>query len=269
VIGLTFLDYGGGGGTADPQFAALLLFLAAVLGVTARSLGAGRMAIDLRTQPRLRWEAIIVAATFTIPSTVSFATGAAFASRYTAVVFPLIILLVAGGLATFTPRWALDAAALVLVGSLLVGAVWTTITPRTQSRVNAEAIEARAQPGDLVIYCPDQLGPSHQRELSPEFRQVVYPTFGDPRLVDWTDYAERNARADPAAFAERAVTEAGPDHRIYVVWAGIYRTFDGQCEQLIAELGARRGAANPLVNDQGDKYFEHAGVVEIPSAPQP
>lgn len=269
VVGLTFFDYGGGFGTADPHLAALLLFLAAVLGVLAVATSPWRMALDVRTAPQLRWEGIIVAGTFVIASGVAYIGRAAFASRYTAVVFPFVMLLVAGGLSRFTPRLALDVAVVVLVGSLLVGAAWTVVTPRTQARLNAEAVASLAQPGDLVVYCPDQLGPSHQREMRDDLRQVSYPTFGDPRFVDWVDYAERNKAADPVAFADRAVSEAGPDHRIFVVWAGVYKTYEDQCERLVAELAARRGAANPVSSDRADRYFEHASVTEIPAAGTP
>lgn len=269
VVGLTFLDYGGGSGTADPHLAALLLFLASFLGVFAVVLGPWRMAVDLRSTPQLRWEGAVVAGTFVVASAVAYLGRAAFASRYTAVVFPIVMVLVAGGLSRFTPRLALDVAVVVLVGSLLVGAAWVIITPRTQARLNADALAGRARPGDLVVYCPDQLGPAHHREVRSDLRQVSYPGFGDPRFVDWVDYAARNRSADPVAFAERAIAEAGDDHRIYVVWAGVYRTFENRCEQLIAELAARRGGANPLVADRGDRYFEHAAVVEIPAAMGP
>src|SRR3546814_18475665 len=72
----------------------------------------------------------------------------------------------------------------------------------------AAEIAAEAGPADVVVVCPDQLGPSLDRALSGsvvESSIVPYPTAGDPRFVDWRDYEERH---DAARSAERRVGKA-------------------------------------------------------------
>src|SRR3546814_8726715 len=76
----------------------------------------------------------------------------------------------------------------------------------------AAEIAAEAGPADVVVVCPDQLGPSLDRALSGsvvESSIVPYPTAGDPRFVDWRDYEERNDAADPAAFAAGVLDQVG------------------------------------------------------------
>ena len=99
------------------------------------------------------------------------------------------------------------AAAVVLAGLLLLGlagGVHNVTTDRTQAGVIAATIDEQRQPGDLVIVCPDQLGPS-MRRLLPDASLLTYPDLGDGRFVNWTDYTARNARADPGAFVRDAL----------------------------------------------------------------
>ena len=110
----------------------------------------------------------------------------------------------------------------------MIGVVYISLVyQRSEVRALAPAVAAKAQPGDLLVYCPDQLGPAGLREMPPGLRQISYPTLGSPALVDWADYGERNAKLDPKALAQQTLDMAGPDHRIFVVWAGTYRTYRG------------------------------------------
>ena len=69
---------------------------------------------------------------------------------------------------------------------------------------------------------------------------IPYPTGGDPRFVDWVDYADRNSAASPAQFLQE-VSERIPDSAtVYVVESPTYRTFEGQCEALLAALALNR-----------------------------
>src|SRR5262249_57675059 len=93
----------------------------------------------------------------------------------------------------------------------------------------------------------------------------AYRTLGPPQRMDWVDYEERNAAADPEAIAQEVLARAG-DHTIWLVWAGTYRTFEGQCEALNTALLRARPTGQPRLTDNGNKYFEHARLFQFPSS---
>src|SRR3546814_14068018 len=106
-------------------------------------------------------------------------------------------------------RWGL---VLGLVTTGLVGTYEVVSTDRSQAEELAAEIAAEAGPADVVVVCPDQLGPSLDRALPGsvvESSIVPYPTAGHPRFVDWRDYEARNDAADPAAFAAGVPAHGG------------------------------------------------------------
>jgi hypothetical protein len=178
--------------------------------------------------------AAVAAATFVLAVAVGTVTESAFQPRYTAVVAPLVALLAGVGLARL-PDVRLAAGALVVVLVLgLVGGLREARLQRTQGGEVAEAIEAAAGPGDVVAYCPDQLGPATSRHLPRDLHQEAFPLRGDPRFVDWVDYEDRNDAADPATFAADVLRQAdAAGGRVWYVWAYGYRTYGTKCEALV------------------------------------
>ena len=69
----------------------------------------------------------------------------------------------------------------------------------------------------------------------------------------------------PAAVAAQVDARAGADHGVFVVWAGTYRTLEGQCEALVGALNERRGNMQFVVGDQGEKYYEHGNLTWFPA----
>ena len=187
----------------------ILLLVLILLGLFGRSIDARHVELDLATQPDARPMLLIVCLTMAIAMVVSYATGSAFASRYLAILAPLIFLAVALGLTRLGSGLAfrLVAALLVLLG--LLGGGRNVVTARTQARQVADAIEADLGPDDLVICCPDQLGPALIRELPPDTDVVAYPDFSRPLRIDWVDYTDRLDAADPTAFGKDALERAG------------------------------------------------------------
>ena len=92
---------------------------------------------------------------------------------------------------------------------------------RTSAARVAAALQAGVEPGDVVAYCPDQLGPSVSRLLPDDLgaAHLTFPRATAPQLVDWVDYAKVNEAADPEPFAQMLLDRAGPAHTVWVVWA--------------------------------------------------
>ena len=198
-------------------------------------------------QPRIRVELLVILFTVSLGWVATTAASGTFSSRYASGVYPLFLLSISAGIAVIrSPRGtALLLAAIVLIGS--VGAFGAIGGLRSQTGQIAEKIlAAQTSVPAVVISCPDQLGVSLQRELeqgsSSSFSSAVipYPTGGDPRFVDWVDYADRNSAASPAAFLEKVADRIPENATVYVVESPTYRTFEGQCDGLLAALAVDR-----------------------------
>jgi hypothetical protein len=230
--------YWGGGSDGRRTLLAVVLVPLAVLG-----------AVRGRSRPVSRVLLGLVAATLVLAWTATAVGGGAYTGRYTAVVVPLFALAVALG-ALALPGW-LAVAALGLAAAIgVTTGVSAAGIPRTSAAGIAAEFRDSARPGDLLAYCPDQLGPPVAREIGPGYDQVVYPTLAGPELVDWVDYAERNAAADPAAFA-RALHARADGRQVFVLKASEYRTFGDDCEDLLHELEQLRGEPEHLYGELG------------------
>ncbi len=188
--------------------------------------------------------------------------GAGFAPRYSSVALVPVLLVAAVGLRAL-PERARRVALVVVAVTGLAGVVGQPAqTTRTQAGLTAAALERQLMPGDVVVYCPDQLGPAISRRLPATADQVVYPTFDDPALVDWVDYAERNEDANPFRFARTLDTRT--EGAVFVVWSPGYRTFDRQCEALNETLRGLRGTPTSVLRPQGG-YGEQSTVERYPA----
>jgi uncharacterized membrane protein len=254
----------GGGPSGDSVLLGILLLVLILLALFGRGIDSRHVELDLATQRDARPMLGQVALTMAIAMLVSYATSSAFASRYLAIIVPLIFLAVALGLT----RLGRGLAFRLVLGLLLVlgviGGGRNVVTARTQSRQVGDAIKANLHPGDLIITCPDQLGPALLRELPDDAHVVAYPNFEKPLRIDWADYTERLAEADPATFGAEALRRAG-DGAIWYAWSGSYKTHQGTCEAVLnAMLKGRPWATNPVV-DGGDDYFEHEALWRLPA----
>ena len=254
----TLVDFGGGPYPEGQTLAALLAALA-VLALVGRALDSHRIEIDLRTRPGVRGDFLVAAAALLTGVGVGFATNSAFASRYTSVAFPLIVLVAGYGMVAFADRRIV---AVALAGATVLGVaggVRNTVTDRTQARQVEQAMVANgATAGDVVVYCPDQLGPDVHRVLPDGLVHYTFPDLADPRLVNWVDYAERMEAADPAVFAAD-VLERAEGRDIFYVWMPGYRSLDKRCERVNDALGNARPGNRQLL-DPDDDYFERQAL---------
>jgi mannosyltransferase len=265
VVQFTLNDLGGGL-VSEAQLGGTALLILALVALFAVRSGGGEVTLDLRTAPTVRVEMAIVALTVVLGCLAGYATSATYQSRYAAVFVPLFLLAAAVGIARI-PGVARVVAGGVVVVLSLGGIVWMQYFQRTQSEQAANVIADYAQPGDVVVYCPDQLGPDYSRELGRNtdgLTEVAYPALDSPARVDWVDYADRNAAADPTEVAVELRQRAG-DNAIFVVWMSEYRTLEGHCEALVNSLG--RG--DELLSSDGKKFYEPANVHWFPARGEP
>ena len=250
-----------GGGRPSGQALTLLAIGLVVLAVFGAAEDRWRISLDLRTRPGARAVTAAWLGTLVVGMIIGMTVGAAFVVRYSAVVFPLFVLTVAVGVTVLGDerlRRGCVAAALVLgvfAGHTSVGA------HRTEAGLATTAIRQTAQPGDVVVYCPDQLGPAASRLLPGGLVQLTFPNAGAPERVDWVDYAKRNHAAQVAPFAAMLQERAGP-HAIYVVWAPNYRTYGKKCETLLTAMAKLRPHNRKLVR-ASRRYEERMGVVRF------
>ena len=128
----------------------------------------------------------------------------------------------------------------------------------------ANGIDRTAGEGDVVGFCPDQLGPATARYLDAPVRALTYPDGDPPQRVDWVDYRDRVDGGDPKEFAKRLLEEAGPDRTVWLVWRGGYRTHGEACETIAKSLAAARPSAQIRV--EASRAFESMWLYEYPPA---
>jgi mannosyltransferase len=255
------------GGFRNPGVILTLMFQVLIgLAVFGKALDGRRIEIDLRTRRPGGPLALVAFGTLGLGLLTGRLTGEAYASRYAAVVFPLVLLLVALGIAVLADR-RLRIALLVAAVVLVVPAVEQNArSQRTSARRVANAIKLfNPRAGDVVAYCPDQLGPSVSRLLPADLGldQLSFPRARPPQFVDWVDYKEVNDQARPGAFARMLLDRAGPDHVIWLVWSDGYRTLGGKCGRLHKELGQARPNRYRVVPNSG-RTLEHFGLTRYP-----
>jgi 4-amino-4-deoxy-L-arabinose transferase-like glycosyltransferase len=192
----------------------------------------------------------------------SWAIHSGYAIRYTSAMVVPALLLAALGAARSSARLRLGALGLVTVLALVISVPLPFADDRTQGRDTAELIAAGAGPGDLVLFCPDQIAPDVNRYLPADLDQAVYPTLGPPQRVDWVDYAERNESASVVDVAVAASQRA--TGTVWLVTSPGYRTYGGQCESLERVLGVLRPGGD-RVQDLDDRFFERQAVTEFPA----
>lgn len=252
----TLVDLGGGPFPEGQALAGLIAGLA-LLALAGRAVDRHRIELDLRTVPGARREIVIAGTTLVLGVAAGVATSSAFASRYTSVAFPLIVLGAAYGFRSLADRRVV--AGLLAVASLLgvIGGVRNIVLRRTSADSVAALVAANGgRPGDLVVYCPDQLGPDVTRVLPDGYDEATFPDAAHPRIVDWVDYAERVAAADPVAFAQ-SMLERADGRTIWYVWMPGYRTLEKKCERINDTFGNARPGNEQLLEPDLTAYERH------------
>jgi len=248
-----------GGSTNQGRALALIFFALAGLGLFGTATDRRHIDLDLRTRPQGRPVAIAVGGTLASAVAGGFLTNSAFDARYASVVFIPLILLVAIGLTTFRDRRIRVAILAVAVAAGLASSIPNITTNRTQAGEVASAIATSGRPGDIVAYCPDQLGPAVDRLLpAGRYPQTTFPRRTGPMFVNWVDYARAVRSASPVAFAEHLESMAAASGRqIFLVWAGGYQSLGLRCEGIVQTLqGNPAYHAQQLVMGDAQTFYQ-------------
>jgi 4-amino-4-deoxy-L-arabinose transferase-like glycosyltransferase len=255
------------GGEHSEAYALLVVLIAVtIVAVFGRATDRYRIELDVRTRPGVRAEAGIWVATLLLGGAFAFVTRGTFAGRYASILYPLFVLVLVYGVTVFADKRvrAVLLAIVVIIG--LGSGLRAVLADRTEARPVADAIRSGAKPGDVVLYCPDQLGPSVSRLLegAPRLAQLTFPAGDRPELVDWVDYEERRTRINTNTFAQRVLDRTGPDNTIWYVVAVQYRGGnEGRCEAVLRSLSAARPGGRQVV-EANDEYSEFFALFEYP-----
>lgn len=254
AIVFTFTQFAGGDSDAGRALALIFFFLA-VLAVFGIALDERHVLLDLHTRPGVRAVAAAVMATILVAIVAGKISGSTFADRYTSVIAFPALLIFAYGLTTLAdPRVRYGILGVAMAFGLAASIPNATIL-RTQAGQVAAAISKGARHGDVVGYCPDQLGPSVSRLLGQGLQQVTFPRDAAPQIVDWVNYEATIEHASPYRFAELLERLAG-SRPIWFVNAPGYQGFGNDCQDIAADL-ARNRVEHQLVAEQpSDTPFE-------------
>ena len=133
----------------------------------------------------------------------------------------------------------------------------------------AAAINAQAKPGDMIAFCPDQLGPAVYRQIRDpsQYDMLTFPRRTGPQIVDWVDYADAVHGADPNAFAERRRrSRSGP--ATTSGWSGsrCTRPSGCKCETIATDLldaaTKNGGGGRNVVTSHPALYYEPMNLTE-------
>ena len=145
-----------------------------------------------------------------------------------------------------------------------VGGVRNVNLQRTAAGKVAAILRTEAKPGDVVLYCPDQVGPAVHRLAPPGLDEVTYPRLRRPALVDWVDYKKVLAEHKPAAVAQEVLARAG-SRTIWYVSAPGYRTHVATCDAARPTRWPRPAAQRSAVGSDPTDPRE-AGPARVPGA---
>jgi mannosyltransferase len=273
-----FTDWSGGGPWGGLlMFATFALFLFGTFGRTAvpgtvvtiedpegyvKRVQAGpAVVLELRPRPGMAPLAGVALATLSVAVVLGVVANAAFVARYTAVVLPLFLLVVATGVAVMPGRSFRNGCVAVLCLAGLLTGYGENRQQRTQAVQIAAVLNSQAQAGDVVVYCPDQLGPAVDRLLKvPGVSEITFADGMGPQRVDWVDYRKVIARTDVEVFAQQALARLAPSHTMWLVWRDGYAGLGGDCGYLKSWLDLLRGTGATVVRQNGGTFYEYENL---------
>jgi hypothetical protein len=251
-------------GSNQGRLLAVTYLVAAFLAVFGLARDRWHIELDLHTRPLTRPLTFLVFGTLVIAVGGGLLTKSGYSNRYASIVFiPFLALVVLGVMTLRDPRARAIVLAVAAVTGLAVAGE-NVDTQRTQAIAVQSVLAVHGRPGDVVAYCPDQLGPAVYRlTASGGYRQVTYPRSTGPAIVDWVDYKAAVHSAKPAAFVRAVQAEAGL-HSIWLVWASGYQGYGTRCESVATLLLESPGyGGHQWVTQRASKYYEPMDLTQF------
>lgn len=233
----------GGNNRFEGELLGIVLAVLAILGVLAHRVDERRLVLRF-TPGNLDRAWLCVLLTLGLGGGVALVMAGAFEARYAAVVVGFLLVLAARGISMLPTRPRLVVLVLVVAFGLAVS-VDEARRDRTQGADVAALIDEGIEVGDVVVFCPDQVGPATLRSIMGSPASFAYPR-GDGHFVDWQDYAETIADTEVEGFVSEVLAEAG-NHNVWLVSGFGYKSFGNRCETMINELGRTHQAQQLLV----------------------
>lgn len=231
-----------GGKSVAGRSLALLYFGLGALALFGAAVDRWHIDLDIRTRPRARALTFVSVGTLAVAVAGGYVSHSAFSVRYASVVFLPLVVLVAMGLTCFADKRVRNGVLALAVVAGLAASIPNITTNRTQAGEVAATLARLGRPGDVVAYCPDQLGPAVYRLLPPgRYQQITFPRETGPAFVNWINYAKVVASARAANFDAKVEAMAGRTHQVWLVFAPGYLNFGAKCQQIEADL---QGDAN-------------------------
>jgi uncharacterized membrane protein len=233
----------------------VLMIVLIFLALFVVAIGPWRISLRVLTMPRARLVAWLALGTLVLGVVASHFSNAAFVPRYASVAYlPLIVLLALGTRGIWQPALRVLVILAVVAGTLVVGFQQRN-TQRSQAGQIVASLTARATAGSVVLFCPDQLGPSVMRILPDEgLKAYGYPRFDDPNFVNWVDY-DKALEAISSREGLQKVLSLADGHSIWLVSSSGY----AQAGDICAALKATMDAALPhhqWVAGEPTHYFQ-------------
>lgn len=221
----------GGNNRFEGELLGVVLLVVAVIGVLGVR-GNGHELVLRFSVVTLNRGGLCALLTLGIGGTVAAINSGAFEARYAALVVAFVLVMTAKGIAVLPPRPRM----LVLWFVVLFGfavSVDEARRDRTQGADVAALINEGFAEGDVVVYCPDQVGPATQRGIRGSPSSFAFPR-GDGDFVDWQHYRETIAETSVDRFVADLVNQA--ENNIWLVSGFGYKGFDDRCQTIGNEL---------------------------------
>lgn len=260
---LTVLSEYSGGGPWGAALA-LSLFTLVLLGVFGESTDGHHVLVNLNPRAKSRPLAFVFMGTLLMAVLCGAVAQAAFVGRYTAVVFPLFILLAALGIAVLPDRRVLAAVLAWVTCAGLICGIGANLTLRTQAGSVARVINKVASPNDVVLYCPDQLGPAASRLITARVQQYTFPLANPPQRINWVNYRHQIHITNVEQFADQ-ILSAAAGHDIWFVENPNYPGTEHKCTQLMNWLTTKRPNTQVWVAASPGSYkYENESLIRFP-----
>jgi len=243
---------------------AFVLWPLLIFGYGAVNKAAHRIEIDLRGNSDTRWLAWLGGLTLLIAYVACTIQTSAYVARYTSVVIGLVFVLAAIGLARLPTPYTV-VLTVVLAAFWLAGSAFnaTQVVPSRSSQAGqiAKVLNAEAAAGDLIVFCPDQLGPSVSRLLRTPAERIAFPAGRgvDPARVNWVDYKQRHQNASASDFARSLDADLPATSSIWLVSFSGYLTYGESCTEMQDTFDELRGEGRELI-EPSNSFYERAGL---------